>query len=114
MTSITALVEPTCFTKAHCLPEWCVTITKELNSLLKNGMRSLVSFYPSQNMVGRKCVFKIKHYADDSIEWYKAHLIAKGFHHQYGFDYHERFSPVARPSTIRLVLGLAITHGRSI
>lgn len=77
-------------------------------------MRSLVSLYPSQNMVGRKCVFRIKLYDDDSIERYKARLVAKGFHHQYGFDYHERLSPVVRPSTIRLVLGLAVTHGRSI
>lgn len=114
MISITALVEPTCFTKAHHLPEWRVTITDELNALLKNGMRSLISLYPSQNMVGRKCVFRIKHYADDIIERYKAHLVAKGFHHQYGFAYHERFSPVVRPSTILLVLGLAVTHGRSI
>lgn len=114
MISITALVEPMCFTKAHHLPEWRVTITDELNALLKNGMRSLVSLYPSQNMVGRKCIFRIKHYADDFIERYKAHLVAKGFHHQYGFAYHERFSPVIKPSTILLVLGLAVTHGRSI
>lgn len=54
-------------------------MTKEFNTLLKNGMWSLVSSHPSQNLVGYKWVFCIKRNADGFIEQYKARLVAKCF-----------------------------------
>ncbi|KAJ0548406.1 putative RNA-directed DNA polymerase [Helianthus annuus] len=44
------------------------------------------------------------------ISRYKARLVAKGFHQQHGVDYHETFSPVIKPATIRTVLSLAVTN----
>lgn len=41
---------------------------------------------------------------------YKARLIAKGFHQQFGFDFNETFSQVVKPITIRVILTLALTH----
>ena len=38
-------------------------------------------------------------------------MVAKGFHQVYGFDFHETFSPVVKPITIRIVLTLALSHG---
>ncbi|CAL2261274.1 unnamed protein product [Prunus armeniaca] len=56
-------------------PEWNDAKTKEVNALLKNHTWSLVPSSPSQNMVGCKC-FKIKSHSDDSIERFKARLVA--------------------------------------
>jgi hypothetical protein len=39
------------------------------------------------NLVGYKWVFRVKRWADGSIERYKACLVAKGFHQQHGVDY---------------------------
>jgi len=38
-------------------------------------------------------------------------LVAKGFHQIHGFDFHETFSAVVKPVTIRIVLTLALPHG---
>lgn len=45
-----------------------------------------------------------------TINKYKAHLVAKGYHQQYGKDYGEIFSPVVKPTTIQVLLTFALTY----
>ncbi len=59
------------------------------------------------NLVGCKWVYKIKRNADGLVTQYKAQLVAKGFHQQAGIDYDEMFSPVVKPTTVRIILTLA-------
>lgn len=41
------------------------------------------------------------------IEGYKARLVARGFTQQYGLDYDETFSLVAKLMTVQVLLSLA-------
>ena len=57
---------------------------------------------------------KIKKGSDGSIARYKARLVAKGFLQQYGLEYDETFSPVVKPTTVRIVLALAVQNHWSL
>jgi Reverse transcriptase (RNA-dependent DNA polymerase) len=58
--------------------------------------------------VGCKWLFRIKRKADDTVDRYKARLIAKGYTQEAGLDYFETFSSVVKPTTIRAVLTIVL------
>lgn len=52
----------------------------EYAALLFNKTWTLVPYVPCMHVVGNKWVFGTKYKDDGSIESFKAHLVAKGFH----------------------------------
>ncbi|KAL6341973.1 hypothetical protein AAG906_038219 [Vitis piasezkii] len=83
-------------------------MTDEFLALMRNKTWSLVSLPNGRKTIGCKWVFKVKENSDGTINKYKARLVAKGFHQVVGFDLNETFSPVVKPTTIRVVLTIAL------
>jgi len=54
-------------------------------------------------------VFKRKYNANDSLQRYKAHLVAKGFHQREGENFSDTFSLVVKPTIICIVLTIALS-----
>ena len=84
----------------------------EYQSLMKNETWDLVEPPKDKNIVGIKWIFKLKRTADGSVDRFKARLVAQGNTQEYGLDYEEIFSPVARYNSIRVTP--AITNLLSI
>jgi histone deacetylase 1/2 len=106
--------EPRHYQAALGIPHWRAAMDLEIKALRDNGTWQLVSPRSGLNVIDSKWVFKVKRHADGSIERYKARLVAKGFKQRYGLDYEDTFSPVVKPTTIRLLLSLAVTRGWSL
>jgi histone deacetylase 1/2 len=110
----TSSTEPTSHTEALQHPLWRQVMIDEFQALIRNNTWHLVPPRDDHNIIDCKWVFKLKQKSDGTIDRHKARLVAKGFKQQYGLDYDETFSPVVKPTTIRLLLSLAVTRGWSI
>ena len=75
---------------------------------MNNDVWDVVPRPEGKSIVTSKWIYKIKHAADRGIEKYKTIFVARGFSQKEGIDYEETFSPVARYTSIRSVLSLAI------
>ncbi|GKV35118.1 hypothetical protein SLEP1_g43432 [Rubroshorea leprosula] len=83
---------------------------EELDALHKNNTWTLVPRPSSQtNIVGSKWVFKTKLLPNGTVDRLKARLVAQGYSQIPGVDFEETFSPVLKPTTLRLVVALATT-----
>ena len=86
-------------------------MNEEYESILKNDVWDIVPRPEGKSIVTSKWIYKIKHAADGSVEKYKARFVARGFSQKEGIDYDETFAPVARFTSIRTIIALAVAVG---
>jgi hypothetical protein len=99
--------EPTFFEESIHNKEWVDAMTEEYQSFIKNDVWEIVLRPKRKDVVSSKCIYKIKHVVDGSIEKYKARFVARGFSQKEGLYYEETFDPVARYTSITTIISLA-------
>ena len=86
---------------------WKEAMVDEMASLHKNEAWDLVELPAGRKPIGSKWVFKKKMNVEGKVEKYKARLVAKGYSQVPGIDFGDIFSPVAKVTSIRLLLSVA-------
>ncbi|KAL0312877.1 UNVERIFIED_CONTAM: Retrovirus-related Pol polyprotein from transposon TNT 1-94 [Sesamum radiatum] len=89
---------------------WKEAINDEMDSIMGNNTWVLADLPPGCTPLGCKWIFKKKMKVDGTIEKFKARLVIQGFRQRPGIDYFDTYAPVARISTIRLLIALASIH----
>lgn len=102
-------VEPSSFTEASRDPLWIQAMDSEMSALRSQGTWTLIPPSPAYKVIGCKWVYRIKLHPDGSVSRYKARLVAKGYDQTPELDFHETFSPVIKPTTVRLVISLVVS-----
>ena len=89
-------------------------MVENYSSIMTNDVWEVVPRPQNKSLVGSRWIYKIKYAADDSIEKFKARFVAKGYAQKEGIDYEETFAPVARYTSIRSIISLAVQMGWEI
>jgi hypothetical protein len=87
---------------------------EEMVVLDANATWELVVLPKDKKAIGCKWVYKVKHNADGFVNRYKAKLVAKGYAQTYGIDYEETYNPVAKMTTIKIIIVMATSKGWSL
>jgi hypothetical protein len=82
-----------------------------MDSVMSNGTWEVVDRPYGCKHVGCKWMFKKKLRPYGIIEKYKMRLVAKGYTQKECEDYFDTYSPVARLTTIQVLLSLTVSHG---
>jgi hypothetical protein len=89
---------------------WKEAIDEEIGSIMENNTWVLSDLPPGCKPLGCKWIFKRKMKVDGTIDKFKARLVIQGFRQKEGIDYFDTYAPVARITTIRLLIALAAIH----
>jgi hypothetical protein len=108
--TLSAITEPTSLEQAVTDPGWKKAMDEEYSSLMRNHTWDLVPPRKEVNLIDSRWVFKVKKKVDGSVERVKARLVAKGYKQRFGIDYFDTYSPVVKPTTIRIILSLVVSQ----
>jgi hypothetical protein len=86
---------------------WKEAVQNEMESILINGTWEICDLPVGCKPVGCKWVFKKKMKPDGTVDKFKARLVTKWFTQKEGEDYFDTYSPVARMTTIHVLVALA-------
>ncbi|KAL1939181.1 hypothetical protein VTO73DRAFT_10222 [Trametes versicolor] len=106
--------DPTSLREAQAAPDWPqweAAIAVEMDNLRAHGTYDLVVRPPSAHVIGSRLVFHRKRDANGAVKQCKVRVVAQGFGQIPGVDYNETFAPVAKSSSLRLMIALAARHG---
>jgi hypothetical protein len=89
-------------------------MTEEHQYIMKNDVWEILPRPKETSVVTSKWVYKIKHALDGSMDKYKGRFLARGFSQNQGEDYDETFAPLAKYTSIRVIISLVSSMGWSL
>mmetsp|Transcript_10215 Transcript_10215/g.20434 ORF Transcript_10215/g.20434 Transcript_10215/m.20434 type:complete len:1162 (-) Transcript_10215:305-3790(-) len=90
--------------------KWIECTTDEHNSLKEMNVYEVVDLPEGRQAIQTKIVYKLKLDEANNPLRYKARICAKGFQQQKGKDYFDSFAAMAHPTSIRLLIAMAVAN----
>jgi len=87
---------------------------EEMVALDANAIWELVVLSEDKKAIGCKWVYKVKHNTDGFVNICKARSVTKGYAQTYGIDYEETYNPIAKMTTVRVIIVMVATKGWSL
>ena len=103
------MTRPSSFEEAMEDPAWVDAMVKEYDSIVRNSAWEIVPRLEGKSVVGSRWIYKVKQATYGSVEKYKARFVARGFSQIEGNG--ETFAPIARYSSIQMILSLLVQMG---
>jgi len=94
--------------------DWQDAIYDEIKSLIRNDTWTLVNRPDHGKTIGCRIVLRNKRKANGDLERRKARVVAKGFALRPGIDFYDTFTPVARLSSLRILMAIAVEQGMEV
>ncbi|RDX91036.1 hypothetical protein CR513_27038, partial [Mucuna pruriens] len=107
VSSISSITIPKFVCKSLNHPGWRQAMIVKMQVLEQSGTWELTSLPLSKKAVGCRWVYAIKVTPNDTVDRLKVRLVTKGYTQVYGLDYGDTSSPMAKITTIRLLLAMA-------
>ena len=107
VSTLSSVPTPKSTSEALSHPSWKQVMAEEMDALYSNGTWELIALPPSKSPIGYCWIYTMKVGPDDQVDQLKAQLVAKEYTRQYGSDYYDIFSSVAKIASIRLLLSIA-------
>ncbi|GJV21218.1 zinc finger, CCHC-type containing protein [Tanacetum coccineum] len=92
--------------KSHDVAFWKEAINDEMDFIMGNNTWVSADLPPGCKPLGCKWIFKRKLKVDGTVEKFKVRLVIQGFKQKSRIDYFDTYAPVARISTIRLLIAM--------
>jgi len=87
--------------------DWIKAMNEEISMIKKLDTWEEVQLPHGRKTIGCRWVFTTKYHENGSIRERKARLVAQGFAQKHGLDYNDVFAPVARSTTLRILLSVS-------
>lgn len=100
--------EPKNLSQAMSDPLWTESVLNEMRGIIQNGSFENAKIPSDKKALTVKPVFTTKLNIGNSIPKFKTRIVARGYQQREGVDYEQTFAPVARHSSLRLILALTV------
>jgi len=108
---IAKVIEPQHYHEAVKDPHWWAAIGEEIQALEKNNTWTLEDLLVGKKPIHCKWVYHVKYNSDGAIQRLKARLVIQGDNQVEDLDYNETFMPVAKMTSVRCFLSVAVSKG---
>ena len=91
--------------------EWRKAEAMEIESMFSNKVFKPALLPTDRRAIRVRWIYRIKYDKNGAVKQYKARIVALGYQQVYGVDYSETYSPVARLTSLRMLLAISSYFG---